>query len=515
MTPSKFPWGLGFAACLAACTVGPDYHPPETVVPGAFSQPVSSTQTSKPTAPADKQSVEITRWWQSLKDQELESLVERAVTNNLDLEIALTRLQEARTEEAVLTGESLPVVEFSGAAARGTGTNSTRGRVSGPLNAATNRTGLKEITQTFGADLFWDLDLFGQYRREIEAARADTQAAAEARNTVLVTLVSDVARAYVDLRGLQKRLEVARQNVAAAQQTVDVVQTRFNRGLTNELDLTLAKRQLATQAAQVAPLAAAAVATAHRIAVLLGQSPEDLANELALPGIIPQTPETIQAGLPVDLLRRRPDIRQAERELAGATARIGVATAELFPHVAITGGLGAQGQGLGRIPVTPATFIWSAGPAAYWPLLDFGTLDALIDIQDLRTHESLISYKQTVLRAIEQVDNAIGNYAAEQDRLRSLSDALIAGQRAVNLASERYERGLTDFLNVLDAQRQEYDLEDQYASTQETVAVQFVALYQGLGGGWENYQSIPPIRQPEPAILATFHRLFAPEDPEK
>jgi len=218
--------------------------------------------------------------------------------------------------------------------------------------------------------------------------------------------------------------------------------------------------------------------------------------------------------LPLDVIRRRPDIREAERQLAGATARIGVATADLFPRVAITAGAGVQGQGFGVTPVVTKD-IWSAGLLATWPLLDFGTLDALVDVADLRTHEMLVNYKRTVLNAVQEVDNAINGYAAQQDRLRNLGDALSASQRAVSLATQRYDRGLTDYLNVVDAQRQEYDLAAQYASAQMTAAEQFVALYKGLGGGWEEYQSIPPIRQPQPAVVAAFRRVLAPEDPLK
>jgi len=218
--------------------------------------------------------------------------------------------------------------------------------------------------------------------------------------------------------------------------------------------------------------------------------------------------------LPLDLLRRRPDIREAERQLAGATARIGVATANLFPQLVITGGAGYQFQGLGVTPVQNK-FIWSAGVGAIWPLLDFGTLDALVDIADLRTHEQLVYYRQTVQNAVREVDTAISGYAAQQDRVRNLGDALEASQRAVSLATQRYDRGLTDFLNVVDAERQQYDLELQYTGAQMTVAEQYVALYKGLGGGWEEYQSIPPIRQPQPAIVAAFRRLLSPEDPLK
>jgi outer membrane protein TolC len=231
--------------------------------------------------------------------------------------------------------------------------------------------------------------------------------------------------------------------------------------------------------------------------------------------MIPDVPPEIAPGLPLDLLRRRPDIREAERELAANTARIGVATADLFPHVLLTGAAGIQGAGAGFAPST-SQFIWSAGPSAYWDVLDFGTLDALVDVADLRTHEQSLRYRQTVIDAVRDVDADIADFAAQQNRVANLSDGIEAAQRAVNLASERYDRGLTDFLNVLDAERQEYALELQFATARQIAADDFVALFRALGGGWENYQSIPPIRQPQPAIIAAFQRLFEKSgDPAK
>jgi NodT family efflux transporter outer membrane factor (OMF) lipoprotein len=501
------------AAGLAGCTVGPDYRPPDVKVSESF--------VAAPAPPADAANGSkevpgpgLAHWWTGLGDAELDRLVDRAVASNYDVEIALTRLQEARTEQAVVLGQALPVAEVSAAAAKGTGTNSTRGRISGALNAATNTTGLHEVTQVYGADAYFDLDFFGRYRRLIEAAKADTQAAVEARSIVIVGLVSDVASAYVELRGLQSRLDVARRNVTRAQETDRVVQTRFDRGLTNELDVTLAQRQLALQQAQVRPLEAAVAVAIDRIAMLLGEAPESLGAELSKPGAIPEPPLQFDLGKPIEQLRRRPDIRQAERDLAAATARIGVATAQLFPDVALTGAVGAQGQGLG---VNPAVnkFIWSAGPQLYLPLLDFGTLDSLIDIADLRAHEQLVAYKQTILQAVEDVDDGIANYAAAKARIGDLRDALAASERAVTLASGRYERGLTDFLNVLDAERQEYDLEDQYAASRQDLAAQYVLLCRGLGGGWEDYQAIPAVRSPDPALIAAFHRLLSPEGAPK
>ena len=297
-----------------------------------------------------------------------------------------------------------------------------------------------------------------------------------------------------------------KQNIDTETHSRDVIRERFDRGLTNELDLTLAERELASLRAAAAPLAAQIAAARNTIAILVGEMPQSLDGELSAAAAIPSLPVKIAPGLPLDLLRRRPDIREAERRLAGATARIGVATADLFPHLVLTGAAGVQGQGLGVGP-TAAASIWSLGPSAYWNILDFGTLDALIDVADLRAQEQLAAYKSTVFDAVKEVDNAIGDYAAQQDRLKILSDALAAAQRASDLAQARYDRGLTDYLNVLDAERQQYDLETQYAVAEQRGADDFATLYKALGGGWEHYQTLPPIRQPQPAIVAALRRL--------
>jgi NodT family efflux transporter outer membrane factor (OMF) lipoprotein len=493
---------------LGACAVGPDYHTPQIKLPDSF------TAASGAQAKAGQAAVDPAKWWHALNDAELDSLVERALRDNPSLEIALSRLQQARTYETVVAGTALPELDASAGAGRGTGSDLTRGRVAPPLTSASNTAGLTHITSVAGFDAAWEIDLFGRYRREFEAARYDTQAFAAARSAVLITVVANVVRAYLDMRGLQTQQAVLGQNILTAQKSLDLVQARFDRGITNELDVTLARRQLASLQAQRAPLDAQISAAQYAIAVLLGRYPEDLTAELAKPELIPQVPDRIDSGLPLELIRRRPDLIEAERLLASATAQIGVATANLFPRLASSAGAGYQAQGLGVTPATSRS-IWSAGAGAIWPLLDFGALDGLVSMADLRTHELLVNYKQTVLRAVQEVDTALSSYTAQQDRLRNLGEALAASERAVSLASKRYNRGLTDFLNVVDAEREQYDLEQQYASAQVTLGEQFVALYKALGGGWEQYQSVPPIRQPQPAIIAAFRRVLHPEDPLK
>jgi NodT family efflux transporter outer membrane factor (OMF) lipoprotein len=492
--------------CVCGCAVGPDYEIPNFRVPIQFSafRPAAPTVASKGAAPA----ADLTQWWRVFRDPELNSLVERAVRANLDIEIALTRVQEAREREIVVLGAALPTVGIASSVSGGSGPNSVKGRVPQSLNAGINTTGFSEVTQMSGFDANWELDLFGKYRRQFEAARYDTEAAVAMRSAVLIAVEAAVARSYVDLRGLQAQAAVVKENIGLAEKTVDLVQTRFNRGLTNEFDVTLAKRELATLQAQLPPLTAAIAVAESQIALLLGIYSQDVVGELERARKIPRTPARLRAGQPVDLLRRRPDVQQAERELASATALIGAATADLFPRVGVIAGVGLE-SGRSAGGSTPAFNgpIWSVGPAAYWPFLDFGRLDALIDIQEFRAHELLVNYKKIIIVAVEEVYTAIKQYRALVERQRDLGKAVDESRQAVDLATERYERGLTDFLNVLDAQRQEFDLEYQYVVAQQAAAVEFVFLYKALGGGWELYQDLPPIPEPQPAVVATFRRL--------
>jgi NodT family efflux transporter outer membrane factor (OMF) lipoprotein len=497
---------LGALSCYAlnGCAVGPNYRTPNLTLPQTF----AAAPGAHPDAP--QKPIDASTWWTSLGDDELTSLIDRAIKANPQLEIALAHVQEAREQEAVFMGQALPELGVSGGAARGTGTDLARGRADQSLISATNTTGLSHATQVYGFVGGWELDLFGQYRREMEAARYDEQAARAARDNVLISIVAAVARAYVDMRGLQMQLAVLRQNVDVAQKYLDFVTSRNQLGITNGLDVTLAQRQLGTLQAEVAPLKSRADVAQYIIAIYCGEFPESLVQELSTPAQVPQVPSVLDAGVPLDLLRRRPDINEAERQLAGATARVGVATANLFPHVAITGAAGYQGQGLGVTP-TSKSFIWSAGPSVMLPLLDFGTLDALVNIADYNTHALLMNYKQTVLNAVEEVDSAASTYVAQQDRLNNLRTALDASQQSVSLATQRFDRGLIDSLNVIDAQRQEFQLEQDYVAAQQMAADQFVELYKALGGGWEDYQKLPPIRRPLPAVIAALVRSAKPD----
>lgn len=493
------------AAFSCACAVGPAYHTPATTLPDHYLTAPSADSTGAADA------VDPAQWWQSLHDPELDSLIDRAIQCNPDLEIALTRLQEARERQVVFAGHALPTVAGDAAAARGTGSDTTRAGAQPALRAGDNK-GALPIRQIAGFTATWEIDLFGGLRRQVEAGHYDMQAAQAARNAVLISVVADVARDYVDLRGLQMRRAILEASIDTTLQSRDLAQSRYERGITNELDLQLASREYAKLKADLPALQADIESVESSLAILLGRYPEDLVTELSKPGVIPDLPAGVAAGMPLDLLERRPDVRESERQLAAATARIGVATSNLFPKVGLTGGIGTQAT---DINLRHGSHIWDFGPTVYWPLLDFGALDALVGVADLQAHERLVSYRKTVIGAVKDADDAITNYVDQQQRLSDLGDAVAASQRAVDLAQQRYDRGLTDYLNVVDAQRQQYSLEDEYTTAQQHAADAFVYLYRALGGGWERYQNLPPIRHPLPAVAAAFTRLAARDDPQR
>ncbi len=513
----KVSWFLlvaGAAIGISGCAVGPDYQSPDVLIPRQFATQLPATK-SAPLATPD---AHIVQWWRALNDRALDAFVERAVASNLDIEASLARVQRARIQQVAVIGAALPQIGISAGIGAGTGTDLTKGRVADSLRAGSSESGLESLSEIGGFDGKWELDIFGKYWRLLEAARGDTEALAEMRHAVLITVIADVVRSYINIRGYEARLEFARSNVATAQRTVDIVQTRFDRGLTSEFDVTLAKRQLAILQARPSDLTAAILDARSRLATLLGTFSEEIGPELRLRRGIPRIPDYLRPALPIDLLRRRPDIRQAEREVAAATARIGAATADLFPTLSVTAGLGLQGGPRLSDATTPATPpirwpIGSIGPSGYWPFLDFGRLDALIIAQEFKTHELLVNYKKTILVAVAEVNTAIDNFRAARQRLKDLQTALAESRRAVDLALERYDRGLTDFLNVLDAQRQQFELEQQNVVAQEAVAIQFVLFYKALGGGWERYEALPPIPKPQPAVLAAFRRLSLKKAP--
>jgi NodT family efflux transporter outer membrane factor (OMF) lipoprotein len=490
-----------FAGALAGCALGPEYFTPDAAIPVSFTVPPAGSGSESGGA-----NPELWQWWRTLRDPQLNDLIDRAIGNNLDLKIALDRLQAARLQLVVLGAQQLPELNGGVGGGTGTGTDETKGRVAQALRDGDNSTGLKKVSAVGGLDAEWEIDIFGKIASRIEAQTYTAEALKEARDWVYVVMAADVSRLYFDLRARQDRLQILYRNIEASRKVLDLAQTRLDRGLTNELDVLLAKRQVETLQADVEPLKAQIAASSYAIAVLVGEYPEALSRRLQRPGAVPRLPARAPLGLPVDVLRRRPDIREAERFLAAAVADIDARTADLFPSVAITAGAGAQ-TGPRSGSAIPITWIASVGPTLDAPILDFGALAAKIEIADYRAHELATVYKGTILTAIQQVDEANAAYQGFRQSLRSLDLALDAARQATRVATERYDRGLTDFLNVLDAERQQFTLEQQRAEVVRLAGDSFVALYKALGGGWPPDEIIPSVRHPDPAVVAAVKRL--------
>jgi multidrug efflux system outer membrane protein len=300
----------------------------------------------------------------------------------------------------------------------------------------------------------------------------------------LVTLLGDVARNYIEVRGFQRRLAVARSNLRAQQETLELTRVRFEAGLSSDFEVAQAEGQVNTTAAQIPALESALKGSVHRLDVLLGQQPGALWAELSNEAPVPALPPQAHVGMPAELLRRRPDIRRAERVLASTTAQVGAATADLYPRFSLSGAFGFQSISASDLISAPSRF-WSIGPRIFWPVFDAGRIRANIAVRNAQQEQALTLYEKTVLTAFEDVENSLVNYAKEQTRYRALMDAVAANRRAVQMANELYTRGLVDFLNVLETQRSLYASETELAQSETVMASNLVALYKALGGGWE------------------------------
>ena len=472
--------GVWVLALLApGCTVGPNYRRPDTPVPTMWSE---ARYDGIDTRPAD-----LARWWEEFNDPGLTRLVQRAAGSSLDLRLAEGRIREARALRRVAESGAWPSVDVSGSYSRSrTSENaiapSSQGSGGSPFFRGSNNG--QDLFRS-GFDSSWEIDVFGGVRRSVESADATVEASIEDRRDVLVTLLGDIARNYIDLRGFQRRLAVARNNLTAQQESLEITQVRFQAGLANYLQVSQAEAQVNTTAAEIPALEALSKQAAHRLDVLLGIQPGALSAELSTEAPIPALPPEARVGLPSELLRRRPDIRRAERQLAAATAEIGVATADLYPKFSLSGVFGVQSISASDWFSAPSRF-WSIAPTIRWPLFDAGRIRANIEVRNARQEQALTQYEKTVLTAFEDVENALVSYAKEQVRYRSLMNAVVASRRALALADELYKNGLIDFLNVLDSQRALYAAESDLAQSEATMATNLVALYKALGGGWEN-----------------------------
>jgi len=463
---------------LAGCAVGPDYHPPKTQLPANWSEAQLGGTTNG--------AMRVVEWWRTFNDPELNSLIKRAAATNYDLRIAEGRLHEAR---ALRTGALFDLGPTIDASAGYTDVRQSRNtlpfKTSGPLGSTISSNYLFQ-TDLYDAhfDASWEIDVFGGKRRALQEANALLASVEEDRRDVLVSVLAEVARNYVDVRNFQQHLAIATRNIAAEQDAVDITRARFRAGLASELDAKEAEVLLATTQSQVPAFEESLKQAAHRLAVLIGQKPGALLDELSATAPIPAPPPEVPVGLPSDLLRRRPDVRRAERQLAAATANIGVQTAELFPKFSLTGVAGFQSFSAGDW-LTGGSKYWSAGPSVTWRILDLGHVRSQIQTANAQAQQSLAMYDKAVLTSLEDVENALVAYSKEQVRRHALQEAVDASRSAVAISNDLYKNGLTSFLNVVDAERSLYQAEDELVQSERTVMVNLVALYKALGGGWQ------------------------------
>jgi len=476
---------------LAGCTVGPNYQRPQIPVDVSFG-PLPPRATGQPYA-ATAGAGQTAQWWTALNDLVLNSLMDQAIGLNHDLRLAAARVREARARRAVVGADQYPRLDA--------GALYSHDRVS--KNAwpydAFDVPGFPWEASLYqaGFDASWELDVFGGVRRRIEAASADLEAGLEDQRSVLVSVLAEVARNYVELRGLQQRFEIARRNLEAQRQTLELTSEQSRKGVARQLDVFRAAAQVSTTEASLPRLRNLQWQAMHRLAVLTGQQPGGLVQSLSPAGKVPVPPAEVSIGVPAELLRRRPDIRRAERELAAATARVGVAVADLYPRFSLAGSFSFQSSDVGRL-LEGDSRAFSFGPAIRWPVFDAGALRAVVKVRDAEQEQALVRYEQIVLQALEEVHDALAAFITEQDRRKSLQAAVKANEDSAELAEGLYRQGLTDFTSVLDAERQLYQSQEDLLQSETGVTTSLIALYKALGGGWEMENLSEPVA-PNPA----------------
>jgi multidrug efflux system outer membrane protein len=451
------------AFLLAACAVGPNYRAPATA-PAALKNALSSAFVAQSPEAA---------WWQEFDDAELDDLMRRALTANWDLRSAYDRVRAARAVFVERKLDYAPHVQMD--AAYSHFDEQEPGFGLGRVNAQSD---------SLGFDAAWEIDLFGHVRRSVEAARADLGAEDANYQDAQVTVAAEVARNYFELRGAQKRLVVARENLRTEQQTLELTQLLDEVGRGADLDVERSRARLKAIEATIPPLEASEKQAGYRLAVLLSERPGALDAELH-PAAVATYAKALPIGDPTELLRRRPDVRAAERQLAAATARVGVATADLFPRVNVTGFVGFLSGDVGRLFATGEgnnAQAWSVTPAVSWAAFDMGSVRARLRASEAQSDAAAANYEKVVLTALEDAENSFVAYSARQAQLKSLTEQAQASRRAADLADTQYREGAADFLVLLDAQRTQLDAEDSVAQAEMGVNVAVVAIYKALGG---------------------------------
>ncbi len=451
------------AVLLAACAVGPSYRAPHP-------EPAALVNAQSPAFVAQTPEA---LWWHEFEDGELDALVHRALAANLDLRAAIDRVSAARAVFVERKLDYAPHVQSDGAYSH-----------SDEQQPGFGPSRFDVQSDSLGFDASWELDLFGHVRRSVEAARADLGIEQANYRDAQVTVAAEVARNYFELRGVQKRLAVARENLDTERKTLELTRLRDEVGRGSELDVQRSLAHLKATEASIPPLEAAEKQAGYRLAVLLGQRPGALDVELR-PATVAVYAKALPIGDTSELLRRRPDVRAAEQQLAAATARVGVATADLFPRVSVTGFVGFLSGDVGRLFGTAAgsdSRAWSVTPSLSWAAFDLGSVRARLRASKAQSDAAAANYEKVVLAALEDTENSLLTYTARQVQLKSLAEQAAASRRAADLAETQYREGVADFLVLLDAQRTQLDAEDAVAQAESDVNVAVVAIYKALGG---------------------------------
>ncbi len=472
---------LGVLSALSGCAVGPDFTKPVATVPQQWrtqGAPQISTQTEADSA-----------WWKAFGDPALDHLVELAYRQNLPLQIAGLRIVEARAQLGILTGQQFPQFQVA------TGNATAVGLSKNAANIA--NLDRRYLDYQLGFDAAWELDFWGKYRRGVEAGAADLLASVADYHSALVSLTAEVVRTYVVIRTYEVLLEQAQENARLQEEGLQIAESRFRNGATSELDVAQAATLLESTRATIPQLEIGLEQARNALSTLLGQTTGDVETLLAGPKQIPKAPARVAVGVPAELLRRRPDVRSAELYAAAQCARIGVAKAELYPSFSLFGtiGLEASSRGQSHNLFSLNSLAYSVGPRIAWPFLNYGRLKNGVRVEDARFQQLLVNYQNTVLKAAQEVADALTGFVNSQKAMASEQASVKAAQRAVEISLVQYREGAVDYQRVLDAQRSLLQQENSLAQTSSSVTTNVVALYKALGGGWEVRQGQPIVSE--------------------
>ncbi|MFP2926769.1 efflux transporter outer membrane subunit [Pyxidicoccus sp. 3LG] len=481
---------LGVLSALSGCAVGPNFTKPEAAVPQEWrtqGDPRISTQT-----------VVDSEWWKAFGDPVLDRLVELAYRQNLPLQIAGLRIVEARAQLGIVTGQQWPQLQVATGSATAVGTSENAANI-GDFDR-------RYLDYQLGFDAIWELDFWGKYQRGIEASSAGLLASVADYQSALVSLTAEVARTYVMIRTFEVLIEQAQANVRIQEEALQIAESRFRNGATSELDVTQAAALLESTRATIPELETGLQLSLNALSTLLGQPSGDVAALLAGPKQIPKAPEKVAVGMPAELLRRRPDVRGAELYAAAQSARIGVAAAELYPSFTIFGSIGLEASTAGTSAgdlFSLGSLVYSVGPRIVWPFFNYGRVKNGVRVEDARFQQLLVNYRNTVLKAAQEVADALTGFVNSQKAMEFEQASVKASQRSVEIALVQYREGAVDFQRVLDAQRSLLQQQNNLTRTSSSIATNLVALYKALGGGWEVRKGQPFVPEPMQTEMET------------